>query len=131
MLMNWYVYWYFTVRYASQAFFGRGGNDWGGSRMAALFFFCPFFALWTLPSLALSLWTGHDCYMVAALCLSALFLLANIIVFWEDTHRFRHWDNLYRNLQTESRNKRYVLLSVAGTLLFFIGPVLIRECLFS
>lgn len=129
--MNWYVYWYFTVRYASQAIFGRGGNDWGGSRMAALFFFCPFFALWTLPLMTLSLWTGLDIYMLASLYLSALFLLVNIIVFWEDTRRFRHWDHLYRNGQTESRNKRYVLLSLAGTLLFFVGAIFIKAVIFT
>ena len=80
--MNWYIYWYFTIRYF---FWGLLGYGRAGNNIGFLFFHLPFIAL--IMALIAPIHFVHEAKYVAFLSVSILFMLINEIVFWDDTKR--------------------------------------------
>lgn len=57
---------------------------------------------------------------------SLLFMLINGIVFWEDTTRYRRWNNYYRNNSNSKKSWFFVAISVIGTVSWFFLPLLLK-----
>lgn len=120
--MNWYIYWYFTIKYFFWGLlgYGRAGNYIGG-----LFFYFPFIALIML--LIAPFHFINENKIVVYICVSLLFMFINEIVFWEDTKRCRRWDNHYRNNSNNKKSWFFVAISVIGTISWFILPFLLKD----
>lgn len=120
--MNWYIYWYFTIKYFFWGLlgYGRAGNYIGG-----LFFYLPFFAL-IMVVIAPSGFV-NETKLLVYLFASLLFMLINGLVFWEETKRYRRWNNHYRNNNNNRKNWFFVVLSVIGVASWFFLPFLLKD----
>ena len=75
--MNWYIYWYFTIKYL---FLGLLGYGRAGNYIGSLFFYLPFIAL--IMALIAPLSFVNDNKILIYLSCSILFIFINEIVFW-------------------------------------------------
>ena len=91
-IMNWYIYWHFTIKYF---FWGLLGYGRAGNYIGFLFFYLPFIAL--IMALIAPLPFVNDNKILIYLSCSVLFIFINEIVFWDETKRYRRWNNHYRN----------------------------------
>ena len=116
--MNWYIYWYFTIKYL---FWGLLGYGRAGNYIGFLFFYLPFIALIMVLIAPLSF--VNDNKILIYLSCSILFIFINEIVFWDETKRYRRWNNHYRN----RKNWFFVAISIIGTLSWFFLPLLLKD----
>ena len=115
--MNWYIYWYFTIKYLFEGLFGHETRAAGA--MHYLFFHFPIGGALLIPFIALLPITIKD-KVVAYLIGCIVFLLVNeFLVFAPDTKRYRRWDNNYRNNSNIRKNWFFVAISIIGTLSWF------------
>ncbi len=120
--MNWYIYWYFTIRYF---FWGLLGYGRAGNNIGFLFFHLPFIAL--IMTLIAPIHFVQEAKYVAFLSVSILFMLINEIVFWDETKRYRRWDNHYRNNNTNRKNWLFVAISIIGIVSWLFLPLLLKD----
>lgn len=120
--MNWYIYWHFTIKYF---FWGLLGYGRAGSYIGSLFFNLPIIAL--IMVLIAPFHFAHEAKVVIYIYASLLLLLINGIVFWEDTKRYRRWNNYYRNHSNNKKNWLFVAISVIGTVGWFFLPLLLKD----
>lgn len=78
--MNWYIYWYFTIKYF---FWGLLGYGRAGNYIGFLFFYLPFIAL--IMALIAPFPFVNDNKILIYLSCSVLFIFINEIVFWDET----------------------------------------------
>ncbi len=97
--MNWYIYWYFTIKYF---FWGLLGYGRAGNYFGFLFFYFPFIAL--IMALIAPFPFVNDNKILIYLCCSILFVFINEIVFWDETKRYRRWNSHYRNNNNNRKN---------------------------
>ena len=90
--MNWYIYWYFAIKYF---FWGLLGYGRAGNNIGFVFFYLPFVAL--IMALIAPFPFVNDNKLLIYLSCSILFIVINEIVFWDETKRYRRWNNHYRN----------------------------------
>lgn len=119
--MNWYIYWYFTIKYF---FWGLLGYDRAGNYFGLLFFYLPFIALIMALIAPFSFVYGNK--ILIYLCCSILFVFINEIVFWDETKRYRRWNNHYRN-NNNRKNWFFVAISIIGTIIGFFLPLLLKD----
>ena len=82
--MNWYIYWYFTIKYF---FWGLLGYGRAGNYIGFVFFYLPFVAL--IMALIAPFPFVNDNKLLIYLSCSILFIVINEIVFWDETKRYR------------------------------------------
>ena len=121
-IMNWYIYWYFTIKYL---FLGLLGYGRAGNYIGSLFFYLPFIAL--IMALIAPLSFVNDNKILIYLSCSILFIFINEIVFWDGTKRYRRWNNHYRNNNNNRKNCFFVAISIIGTVSWFFLPLLLKE----
>lgn len=121
-IMNWYIYWNFTIKYFSWGLLGYGR---AGYYIGSLFFYLPFFAL--IITLIAPFHFIREAKIVIFIVGTILFMLINEIVFWDDTKRYRRWDNHYRNNNTNRKNWFFVAISIIGTVSWFFLPLLLKD----
>ena len=110
--MNWYIYWYFTIKYF---FWGLLGYGRAGNYIGFLFFYLPFIAL--IMALIAPLPFVNDNKILIYLSCSVLFIFINEIVFWDETKR------LVLNAALVNENIKVVGWDVAITK---TGPILVE-----
>mgnify|MGYP000758578428 FL=1 len=120
-IMNWYIYWYFTIKYL---FWGLLGYGRAGNYIGFLFFYLPFIAL-IMVLIAPFSFVSDNKILIYLSC-SILFIFINEIVFWDETKRYRRWNNHYRN-NNNRKNWFFVAISIIGTLSWFFLPLLLKD----
>ena len=114
--MNWYIYWYFTIKYFFEGLFGHETRAAGA--MHYLFFHFPIGAL-LIPFIELLPITIKDKVVACLIGFTAFWLVNEFLVFSPDTKRYRRWDNNYRNNSNIRKNCFFVAISIIGTLSWF------------
>lgn len=69
----------------------------------------------------------NDNKILIYLSCSILFIFINEIVFWDDTKRYRRWDNHYRNNNTNRKNWFFVAISIIGIVSWLFLPLLLKD----
>lgn len=105
--MNWYIYWYFTIKYF---FWGLLGYGRAGNYIGFLFFYLPFIAL--IMALIAPFPFVNDNKILIYLSCSVLFIFINEIVFWDETKRYRRWNNHYRNNNNNRKSWFFVVIGL-------------------
>lgn len=120
--MNWYIYWYFTIKYFSGGLLGYGR---AGDFMGAIFFYLPIMAL--IMVLIVPLCVVNEAKVIIYIFTSIVFWFINEIFFWENTKRYRRWNNHYRHNNSNKKNYFFVTISIIGTVSWFFLPLLLKD----
>ena len=121
-IMNWYIYWYFAIKYF---FWGLLGYGRAGNYIGFVFFYLPFVAL--IMALIAPFPFVNDNKLLIYLSCSILFIVINEIVFWDETKRYRRWNNHYRNNGNNRKSWFFVAISIIGTVSWFFLPLLLKD----
>ena len=116
-IMNWYIYWYFTIKYF---FWGLLGYGRAGNYIGFLFFYLPFIAL--IMALIAPLPFVNDNKILIYLSCSVLFIFINEIVFWDEQKDTEGGTTITGTITTTGKVGFLVAISIIGTVSWFLPP---------